>query len=161
MQHAFEHFLESAQQFCGFIDRAESLEAQPRAVLAHLARLYAATFFLSPAEPTETFDVWSVACAKPVWSGLGQSYYAVVENPFDLEGPEIGTGDLDDDIVDIYFDVKRGLVAYEAGHHRDAQWFWIHSFESHWGAHAANAISALHRLISDDKSRRSEKIEPV
>ena len=74
-----------------------------------------------------------------------------------MEGAEVSIGNIDDDIIDIYRDIKRGLIAYDAGHQRDAQCFWIHSFESHWGAHAANAISALHHLVKDLRSRQRGK----
>ena len=54
-------------------------------------------------------------------------------------------GSLADDIADIYFDLKEGLLLAE---HQtppeDIIWEWRLSFYSHWGKHAMDALLTIH-----------------
>jgi hypothetical protein len=45
--------------------------------------------------------------------------------------------------VDIYLDVKRGLMLHDAGRIGAASHHWRLMFKSHWGKHAANAMVVL------------------
>ena len=55
-----------------------------------------------------------------------------------------------DDLADIWFDVKRGLLIFEAKGEAalaDVQWSWKFSFETHWGRHATGAMAAPGTLV--------------
>ena len=54
----------------------------------------------------------------------------------------LGTGDICDDILDIWADLQRGLLAYDAGDPIDAAWYWRLMY-THWSNHAVNALQAL------------------
>jgi hypothetical protein len=54
---------------------------------------------------------------------------------------------LSDDILDIYKDVKKGILLYEKNEHIEAIWEWKFCFEIHWGSHAVDEIRALHSAI--------------
>ena len=79
-------------------------------------------------------------------------YHAVLHNLFDMtKEPEYGLGDLGDDLADIWRELKPGLMHIDAGKSiNDVVWHWQTMF-SHWGDHAAYAISTLHRLLYDDE----------
>jgi hypothetical protein len=53
---------------------------------------------------------------------------------------------LADDILDIYKDVKNGIILYEKNDHIEAVSEWKSSFDIHWGNHAVDAIRALHSV---------------
>lgn len=60
------------------------------------------------------------------------------------------TGDLADDLADVYRDLKPGLVLYEGGHIDEAVWHWNFHFNIHWGRHAAEALYAMHAFATDN-----------
>jgi hypothetical protein len=50
-----------------------------------------------------------------------------------------------DDLLDVYWDLQRGLAAFDSGRASEAVWIWRFGFETHWGDHAVDALRALHR----------------
>jgi hypothetical protein len=72
-------------------------------------------------------------------------FYWEVFNPYHLD--ETVSSSLSDDIVDIYKDVKKGLILFDKNEHKEAIWQWKFSFDIHWGSHAVDAIRALHYVI--------------
>lgn len=76
--------------------------------------------------------------------------YWKVFDPYNLEEPV--SMSLIDDILDIYKDVKEGILLYERSEQIEAIWHWKFQFEIHWGRHAINAICALHSAIYSDFS---------
>lgn len=61
-----------------------------------------------------------------------------------------GVSMLADDLADIYFDMKGGLLALEAGAPaEDVLFEWRLGFQTHWGLHIVDALRAIHyRLLS-------------
>ncbi len=53
-------------------------------------------------------------------------------------------GDVGDDLLDIYQDVRAGLVAFDSGEVSDAAWHWSFLYRIHWGRHAVGGLFALH-----------------
>ena len=78
------------------------------------------------------------------WPGFGQmvSYWEVFD-PYEEDEP-VG-GSLTDDLLDIYRDLGRGLLAWNSGARESALWDWKFHFELHWGDHAVDALRALKR----------------
>jgi hypothetical protein len=64
-------------------------------------------------------------------------------DPYELDQPVAGS--LSDDLLDVYRDVRRGLALWESRRDADAVWEWKFHFDAHWGAHAVDALRALHR----------------
>jgi hypothetical protein len=76
-------------------------------------------------------------------------FYQMVFDPLDKGECKPVTASLSDDLADIYFDVKEGLMRIpEAGPvPAHVIWAWAFGLEIHWGRHAVNAIGALHSLL--------------
>lgn len=56
---------------------------------------------------------------------------------------------LADALADIWRDLRNGLNAFDRGVSADeVAWGWRFSFRSHWGAHAADALRALHQQVT-------------
>ena len=53
-------------------------------------------------------------------------------------------GELHDDVVDIYKDLKEGLFVHENSSPAEAERYWRQSFRYHWGEHATGALRALY-----------------
>lgn len=64
----------------------------------------------------------------------------------DLEaGDGLKTGSLADDITDVYFDLKRGLLLYLSGKNlkHQAIELWLYSYHVHWQQHLRDAKKQL------------------
>ena len=53
------------------------------------------------------------------------------------------TGDIIDDLADIYKDLKDGLWYLKQGSEIDAVFYWNNTFGFHWGRHILGAMYAL------------------
>ena len=139
-------FVETAREFIAFVeDGAVRLEPQPRLVAARrvLARLVAAATALPMVEPESDGPLPTVA-APADWPGFEQhDLYWEVFDPYVDEAPV--AGDLSDDVIDIYREVREALTRYDTGNTKDATWSWRFGFEGHWGDHAVDALRALQR----------------
>lgn len=63
--------------------------------------------------------------------------------------PKPMAGQLDDDLADLWRDLKAGVLTWERETELDrllAQWHWEFTFRSHWGTHAVEALRVLHRI---------------
>jgi hypothetical protein len=105
-------------------------------------------------EPTHA-DVESRGKGSPSWRELrdqlqadlgARDYYVEMFAPYELAGQEPVVGSLSDDLADIYADLIRGILAWEAGDPTAAVWAWGFHFGHHWGEHATGALRALHAL---------------
>jgi Domain of unknown function (DUF5063) len=64
----------------------------------------------------------------------------------DLEaGDGLKTGSLADDITDVYFDLKRGLLLYGSGGNSEQRAIdlWLYSYHAHWEQHLRDARKQL------------------
>ncbi len=79
------------------------------------------------------------------------SWYWAVLNPVDMDDlPETGTGDLIDDLGDIYNDLKEALTLFNrsnAGAKEHAVWQFKFDHENHWGEHCINALHVIHHYL--------------
>ena len=71
----------------------------------------------------------------------------------EAEHPEMMAGSLNDDLADIWRDLKAGLLGLEAGGTEvDIRWQWRFDFYSHWGRHATQALNVLHARMHEIKT---------
>jgi len=78
----------------------------------------------------------------PQLASLPFQLYNAFDNPSSLdESPSMGH--LFVDFQDSCRDLRTGLTFYERGEVEAAAWYWLFSFRTHWGRHAASAIFAL------------------
>lgn len=92
-------------------------------------------------------DEWKLVYKR--FGALPFNYYSVSFSPAKIEEAPV-TGDVADDLADIYRDLKNGLSLYENRYVTEAIWEWKQSFNTHWGRHAVSLLHALHCYISDE-----------
>lgn len=129
--------------YCSIIESFESNQEHNKlkTLLVSLIDLYSKALYLPEVE-SENDEVTDFDISVPKINFNQYDYYWEVFNPYHLDEP-VG-GSLSDDILDIYKDVKKGILLYEKNEHIEAIWEWKLGFEIHWGSHAVNAIRALH-----------------
>jgi hypothetical protein len=137
-------FVESAAEFCSFVESASGTPTDDfcRAAERRLIELYLRAIELPHVEPLHANATDARAGRPPGWPGFGdrEIYWML----FDASQPsEPVCGSLSDDFLDIYNDVKKGLVLWTADDRTEAIWHWRFNFEIHWGRHAVEAIRAL------------------
>lgn len=140
-------FSSRAEAYCRFIESAGNLPLPQRLRRAQdeLIALYTAALALPDTEPGEE-DATHVG--RPAgWPGFGDvDVYWEVADPY-LNAAPIAAS-LTDDLLDIYSDLRAGLVLLRGGGitaEATATWHWRFSFQTHWGDHAIDALRALHR----------------
>ncbi|MBL9077283.1 MAG: DUF5063 domain-containing protein [Planctomycetes bacterium] len=151
---AVDLFAVEARRFCSWTKQGlGSGPSAARGALDQIARIYAAGLGLPSewlaecsdhdAEAVPDDEVRAVVSAA---SGLPIDVYWEVFDPVsdDATDGRSVAGSLADDISDIYRDVARGLLEYEAGRRSEAHWEWAYHLRHHWGAHATSAMRALH-----------------
>ena len=152
-------FLNAARQYCALLE-SEDPRPQPeliRQVLPLLLSLYSAALELPDVEPepdAKTEHEMDSEDRKKFYKNVvkkvgGELPYQEVFEPFDPDDWEVVSGSLADDLSDIYFDIKRGLLTL--GDLPEVSlatvWRWRFNFEIHWGRHAASAIHAIHSFL--------------
>lgn len=144
-------FSEVARGFCFWCEGA-SLGEEPESTAAiWLAKLHASALVLPKiesdnAEGLPDIPVTELEAANRnlfVFSGM---YYREYFDPDPTLIDESVIGDVGDDILDTYRDVKRGLILFENGQLSEALWHWAFSHCIHWGRHVVGALFALHCL---------------
>ena len=65
-------------------------------------------------------------------------------------------GDIGDDLLDCYRDIREGLLRFDAGEIKEALWHWAYLHKIHWGRHAVGALFALH-CLSISKQRCADE----
>lgn len=141
-------FLECCKDFCSIVEDAQkySEDELGEKLVTVLGSLYLSGLTLPDIEPSSE-DIEEIDTLR-FESFSGHNIYWEVFDPYENDEPVCGS--LNDDISDIFADIKRGLAIFEKGSHDDmknAVWFWKLHFLIHWGYHAVNALRALHWAI--------------
>lgn len=160
----FSDFVNAAKNYCNFIETEGSLTETEflRVTEAHLVTLYSLARQLPSVHLQVGKDFESDIDdkqMKALLSFIGErvpfSYYWVVLNPVDMNKlAETGTGDLIDDLGDIYKDLKRALVFFytdDIAAKENAIWKFKFDFDYHWGEHCIEALSAIHHYLTENK----------
>ena len=146
---ALDNFAEVAKGFCDWCEGTNQAATEHAAAAAWLCKLYAAALDLPRVEPDNSELAPDIAplqlsSAKANLSGFNGWYYREFFDPHPLLDSEWVMGDVGDDLLDIYKDLKRGLILFEGGKTGDACWHWVFWHRNHWGRHAVGAMFALH-----------------
>jgi hypothetical protein len=132
-------FYQTAVSYCNLIENFENKNL--KILLLSLLDLYSKALHLPDVEP-EQEGATDIDLPIPQIK-IGQyDHYWEVFNPYQFEQPLGAT--LSDDILDIYKDVKKGILLYQRNEQIEAIWEWKFGFEIHWGSHAVDAIRTLH-----------------
>ncbi len=144
-------FADQAHQFCDFIAQASTFPLVERltATRLRLVELYRAGNALPQVDPPAGFDAGPNPPRPDGWAGFDAfELYWKVFDPYVNE--DALAGSLSDDVLDIYFDVWRGLDLWKSKAPRAAAiWEWRFHFDMHWGNHAVDALRALHRACRE------------
>ena len=140
-----EAFRVVAATYCDFIDSCRVFEKEEsfRKLLRIISQLYTNALDLPEVEPEEEHSI-DLDFPLPKVDVKHHNVYTEIFDPYHDETPVNGC--LDDDIIGIYSDLKKGLILYEQGHDTEAVWEWRFGLEVHWGEHATSAIRALHSI---------------
>jgi hypothetical protein len=153
MQHTSDasiaSFAEVARGYCTWCE-GDSLGPDPESQAAGwLARLYAGALVLPDrdAENSEGLPDLPQPHADRAKANLAPFqgwYYREFFDPHPHLTDESCMGDVGDDLLDIYLDVRAGLVSFDSGDVNDAAWHWSFLYRIHWGRHAVGGLFALH-----------------
>lgn len=156
-QQAVESFRDLAASYCELVEGVSSFE--PDEVLERLAvllpSLMAAAVQLPRLEPDPDLD--APAISHEAWSERFDAINARLGAVGDYwttmhvragSTPEVVNLPLADDLADIWQDLRGGLdLLASGGGTADVVWEWRFGFETHWGAHAAEALRAVHAAL--------------
>ncbi len=144
-------FVALVREYLEAVDNAVNLG--PHAFLSVCARIlpqiYALGLDLPDTEPTNgTLDSEVISPMSELTALSGEyNLYAEVFDPcFDKE---FLTKTIADDLADIYLDLKRPLLAFEAGDRGNSIWQWKFNIQTHCGDHLVDVLRPIHRLIND------------
>jgi hypothetical protein len=148
MDQPVDSFEDLARHYCNLLEAETPVEASlfARDCLILLLRLYEGAMRLPDIDtcperaPRTSHETW-----QPMFDSI----------PARLPGRD-SYWTIADGIADIWRDLKAGLFLIDKGGPNDrnsAIWHWRFSFESHWGRHAVESITALHALCVDSSSR--------
>lgn len=147
-------FSEAAKEFCDWAGGPDTHELDLRDILVRLSNLN--LIILETQQLGFGEDIAHVSVSDADWnrvyakfSALPLKYYSIMFNPEVLEEAPV-TGDLADDLADIYRDIKSGLLLHEAGHTVEAIWVWKQTYMIHWGRHVTSAIHAIYCRLADE-----------
>jgi hypothetical protein len=143
-------FAQLAAEFCRWCESGAPGESPARAISQWFARLYAEGLQLSEVEAEDGAPQNLAADTSKVEAALIHLrgyHYREIFDPDPRLDEEPCVGDIGDDLLEVYRDIRRGLEIYRQGFPQAAEWEWAFNFRIHWGRHVAAALLALHGLV--------------
>jgi hypothetical protein len=143
-------FADVVRAYCSWCEASHSEHSDSQAAY-WLTRLYSQALLL-PKITSENDDglydipYEALAAAKANLAAFAGRYYREVLDPDPFLAEQPTMGDIGDNLLDTYKDVRAGLVLFDNGKTKDALWHWSFLHRVHWGRHAVGAIYALHCL---------------
>lgn len=143
-------FAEVARAYCSWCEASHSGYSDSQAIY-WLSRLYAQALLLPKVDPENEEGLPALppeALAEAVKNldVFAGRHYRQVFNPDPLGAEDPVMGDVGDDLLDTYKDVRAGLVLFDSGEIKEALWHWSFLHRIHWGRHVVGAMHALHCL---------------
>lgn len=143
-------FKAAAEQFCAWAEAPPAnAEDDLHLAMRHVSELYALALAMPAADldPSVAQEFVDKNDHKAVYARFGRlplQYYGEVFDTTRVPPEEPTVGDLADDLLDIYTDVKGGLLYFSQGHPEQAVFHWRFTWGVHWGRHATSALRAMH-----------------
>jgi hypothetical protein len=152
-----DDFAHLARGFCDWCEGSEYASTQHGLAASWLCKLYGAALGFPLVDPYgwqggPDIPPLQLAQAKANLSGFNGWYYREYWDPHPLLDDESCMGDVGDDMLDTYKDIKRGLLYFDQGQLDEATQHWAYLHRSHWGRHAVGAIFALHCMSLSGES---------
>ena len=150
-------FHQLALAFCAWCESDACNALAGRQAAQWLARLHAAALDLPETGPENDWGLpelpsTELAAAERNLRSLFGWYYRTVFDPEPTNTDEPVMGDVGDDLLDTYKDLKAGNQLVEQGRVADALWHWSFMHRIHWGKHAVGALAALYAELRRDDS---------
>lgn len=156
-------FVSTARAYCTFIETDSGNDPRQflRTVQKDLLMLYRLGLDLPLIEEATDVDMSHVddkinkeRVLRLIRDRVPVTSYWVTLTPLDFVNPtQIGTGDLVNDLNEIYIDLKRGLVLFDKSDtviREYAVWYFKYHYDHHWGQHCVNALPIIHRYLHAD-----------
>ena len=152
-------FAAAARGYCSWCEAPDSEHSDSLAAY-WLSRLYSQALLLPKVEPENEDGLPELpdAALKAATTNLAVfagRYYREVFDPDPLLDDEPCMGDIGDDLLDTYKDVRAGLVLYDRDETNEALWHWSFLHRIHWGRHAVGALYAFHCLAISQGSENA------
>jgi hypothetical protein len=149
---AAQSFSILARGFCAWCEGASLGKEPEKAAVIWLAKLYAAGLTLPKVESDSSEDLPTIGAeslgrARQNLSHFAGRYYREYYDPDPTLDEGSVMGDIGDDLLDTYQDIRRGLILFDADQPLEALWHWEFLYRVHWGRHAVGAMFALHCLF--------------
>jgi hypothetical protein len=143
-------FAETARAFCDWCEGSQTAITD-RCAAFWLGRLYAEALKLPEVGQENDWGLPDLPAqglerAEANLTSFWGRYYREILDPTPELSDIPGMGDLGDDLMDTYRDIRAGLLLFDTGRERDALWHWSFLHRIHWGRHAVGALYALHCL---------------
>ena len=153
-------FLDTVREYCSYIEKIDWNNAQPfiNVIYKNLVRLYKLALELPPIESDKSYaDTLEIQekvlddALQNIKKNAPFQYYWTVLNPLAIDLPSTGTGDLIDDLFDIYKELKLSITYYDEveGYREFGLWLFNLTFSSHWGDHCVDAIHVIHKYLAE------------
>ena len=142
-------FTEIVKEYCLWVENEkDKSEDQLYYLQVMLSKLYCLGIQLPDCEPTDFFENEKLPKLdyQEIINNFKEfpiQYYSQIFYPLTLPSEEPVTGDVIDDLSDIYMDLKSGLWYLENGSEVDAVFQWRFTLGIHWGRHILGAMYAL------------------
>lgn len=147
---AASKFADLAKDFCSWCEAGPSSARAVESEAARwVARLHSEALALPSVGPDNSEglpdipepDASRVQRTLTAFAGL---YYREFFNPDPNVSEDAVIGEVQDDLLDIYKDIKGGLIVFQRGEPEGALWYWSFLHRVHWGRHTTSALYALH-----------------
>ena len=144
-------FAEVALGFCTWCEGSSLGGEKELSTATWLSKLYAAALSLPDVGPENEDGLPSIpegvlAKARSNLAYFNGWYYREFFDPDPTVEEDPVMGDVGDDLLDTYKDIKAGLLLFERGAGADALWHWSFLHRIHWGRHVVGALFALHTM---------------
>ena len=151
---AIQAFTKLAQGFCAWCESDSLGQDKERRAAVWLSKLHAAAMELPEIEGDDGNEMPVVPAlqlqsATRNLSQFNGWYYRTVFDPSPSLDEEPVMGDVGDDLLDTYKDIKTGCLLANEGRIEEATWRWSFMHRIHWGKHAVGALAALHAFASE------------
>ncbi|MDZ7813552.1 MAG: DUF5063 domain-containing protein [Ideonella sp.] len=148
-------FHQLALGFCAWCEGHAPAGLSKKRAAQWLARLHAAALDLPATGPDNDWGLSDLppaelAAAERNLRPFAGWYYRTVFDPDPFKDDEPLMGDVGDDLLDTYKDIKVGCQLVDQGRPADALWHWSFMHCHHWGQHVVGALCALYAELRND-----------
>jgi hypothetical protein len=161
-EQIYQEFAVLAQAYCLALEELPVTGKNALSAIRNaLLPLYTAALALPEASgaqfndiPTQPhlLEVQKARVLAQLKTALPVDIYWQVYHPFTERSEEPVCGSLFDDLLDVWLDLKPGLEVLSTSPESwsaDVYWDWKFNFETHWGTHAIDALSVIHKWLRD------------